>query len=95
MQYHSDGTGRDSYIGFNKGGLAVYGSKTIQGGEAFRRSLRQHSRPQSAYIKSGGFQTGMSKSASVTLLPGRPGDCSRRQDILRDRQMTFNKQFCE
>ena len=30
VQYHSDGTGRDSYIGFNKGGLAVYGSKTVQ-----------------------------------------------------------------
>ena len=28
VQYHCDGTGRDSYIGFNKGGLAIYGSKT-------------------------------------------------------------------
>ena len=27
VQYHSDGTGRDSYIGFNKGGLAIYGHK--------------------------------------------------------------------
>ena len=30
VQYHSDGTGRDSYIGFNKGGLAAYGSKTVK-----------------------------------------------------------------
>lgn len=25
VQYHANGTGRDTYIGFNKGGLAVYG----------------------------------------------------------------------
>lgn len=29
VQYHSDGTGRDSYIGFNQGGLTAYGSKTV------------------------------------------------------------------
>ena len=45
VQYHSDGTGRDSYIGFNKGGLAVYGSKTIKQEQAFRQGLRQHPRP--------------------------------------------------
>ena len=37
VQYHSDGTGRDSYVGWNKGGLSVYdGRKTIQREQAFR-----------------------------------------------------------
>lgn len=37
VQYHSDGTGRDSYVGFNKGGLAVYGGgKTVEREHAFK-----------------------------------------------------------
>ena len=46
VQYHSDGTGRDSYIGFNKGGLAIYGGgKTYEPSYAYRKSLRQINRP--------------------------------------------------
>ena len=45
VQYHSDGTGRDSYIGFNKGGLSVYGSKTIEYVDQFKRDLRKIDRP--------------------------------------------------
>ena len=81
VQYHSDGTGRDSYIGFNKGGLAVYGSKTIQYVDSFKQGLRKHERPQSAYVKVGGFSGGVKRTASVTLLPSRAGDASRRKDI--------------
>ena len=84
VQYHSDGTGRDSYIGFNKGGLAVYGSKTIQYVDSFKQGLRKHERPQSAYIKTGGFSGGMQKTQSVTLLPARIGDGARRKDILTE-----------
>ena len=40
VQYHSDGSGRDSYIGFNAGGLTAYGSKTVHSLGHFTRSLR-------------------------------------------------------
>ena len=59
VQYHSDGTGRDSYIGFNKGGLSVYGHKVVKEIDTFKSSLRQINRPQSAYVKTGGFSGGM------------------------------------
>ena len=91
VQYHSDGTGRDSYINFNKGGLSVYGSKVEHHMDTYKRSLRQSSRPQSAYVKSGGFGSGIKKTASVTLLPARAGDPSRREDIFTQSQMTFNR----
>ena len=91
VQYHSDGSGRDSYIGFNTGGLTVYGSKTVDYVTQFKQGLRKIDRPQSAYVKTGGFSGGMSKTASVTLLPGPEGDPSRRVDILRNSQLTFNR----
>lgn len=40
VQYHSNGTGRDSYIGFNAGGLTTYGAKTIDYVTQFKSSLR-------------------------------------------------------
>ena len=36
VQYHSDGTGRDSYVCFNKGGLAVYGHKVVKEIDTFK-----------------------------------------------------------
>ena len=95
VQYHSDGSGRDSYIGFNAGGLTAYGSKTVHSLGHFTRSLRGTNRTQSAYKKSGGFKTGMTKTSSVTLLPPREGDPSRREDILTSSQMTFSRKFEE
>ena len=91
VQYHSDGTGRDSYIGFNAGGLTVYGSKIVDNVTAFKSDLRKSNRPQSAYVKSGGFSGGIQRKSAVTLLPAREGDTSRRKDILTESQMTFNR----
>ena len=59
----------------------MYGSKTVQYVDQFKSGLRKNARPQSAYIKSGGFSSGMQKTASVTLLPAKAGDAARRTDI--------------
>lgn len=95
VQYHSDGTGRDTYIGFNKGGLAIYGHKQVKQIDQFKQSLRQIDRPQSTYSKSGGFSVGMRRTASVTLLAPRAGDSSRREDIFKSSQLHFSKGFAE
>ena len=44
-------------------------------------------------MKTGGFSGGLAKTPSVTLLPARAGDASRRKDILRESQLTFSKGF--
>ena len=62
--YHSDGSGRDTYIGSNSGGLNNYtGQQEYR--EAFKRSLRQIDRPQTTYYKQGGRYNGMKKTPSV------------------------------
>ena len=71
----------------------MYGSKVVEQEHAFKQSLRTYARPQSAYVKTGGFSSGMVKKASVTLLPSRAGDASRRKDILTDAQLTYSHKF--
>jgi hypothetical protein len=41
VHYYSDGSGRDSYIGFNEGGLALRASFTDVK-TAFKQSLRRN-----------------------------------------------------
>ena len=62
----------------------MYGSKLVEQGHAFRDSLRSYDRPQSAYVKTGGYGSGMKKKPSVTLLSANKGDASRRKDIFAE-----------
>ena len=65
VYYHSNGTGRDSYIVETGGGLHNL-SRMIEYREAFVKSLRSYSRPKSAYVKQGGKSVGFQRTPSVT-----------------------------
>ena len=60
----ADGSGRDSYVNLTSGGMHA-GYRDCRYREAFKKSLRQIERPQSAYVKYGGKQTGMKKTADT------------------------------
>ena len=64
VYYHSNGSGRDTYIVETGGGLHNL-SRMIEYREAFVKSLRSYSRPKSAYIKQGGRQVGFQRTPSV------------------------------
>lgn len=58
VHYYSDGTGRDSYIGINEGGLAMRASFT-DSKTAFVNSLRNNAPRKFVYIKNGGHSVGL------------------------------------
>jgi len=60
VHYYSDGTGRDSYIGVNEGGLAMRTSFT-DFKTAFKNSLRSDYPRRFAYVKNGGHSVGLQK----------------------------------
>ena len=60
LHYHSDGTGRDRYIGINEGGLA-HNPSFVDWMSQHKKSLRNNPRSQSAYKKRGGHELGHSK----------------------------------
>ena len=68
VYYHSDGSGRDSYVCVNAGGLTGLG-KVQDYRDTFKSSLRVIDRPQTAYVKKGQSDSGMRRTATVTLLP--------------------------
>ena len=69
VRYHSNGTGRDSYIGVTNGGLSgVYSDGDFK--QKFKDSLRTSTERlvlRQSFEKRGGHSTGLSKSNSTFL----------------------------
>ena len=91
VYYHSDGSGRDSYVCVNAGGLTSVGRQT-EYRDAFKKSLRTIQRPQTSYVKLGQSQAGIKRSPTVTLLPPR---INERTDLMVQTQLTFSRKFVE
>ena len=90
VYYHSDGSGRDSYVGINAGGL-TNSRNFLEYRDAFKKSLRTVDRPTTGYVKLGQHATGMQRAPSVTLLA--PSGPHRLPDLYQEMQMSFPQGF--
>ena len=94
VRYHSDGTGRDSYIGCTNGGL----SGVFQSGDFkknFVDSLRKSTeclRTSGTFEKRGGHSTGLVKCKSAFLTRSSLEVEKPRPDSFQESQLTFYPQ---
>jgi hypothetical protein len=86
VRYYTDGTGRDSYINMTNGGFSnAYGVTNAE--VNFKNSLRNSTESLRNFVKAGGFETGLSRSRSSTLL--QPSLEKRSHDTFTSSQLSF------